>query len=142
MRVSSQLGNNGTAVISTCGTYRYVLKRRIPCLLRWDRPCLFIMLNPSVANAEVDDPTIRRCMNFAARESCTALTVINLFALRTTDPEQLRRHSDPCGPENKFYQQEELNKHGERGPIVCAWGAHPIARCPRKSVKDFQGFLR
>ena len=70
-----------SAIISECRQYRYVLKRNVPQIVRWVKPMLFIMLNPSKADAEVDDPTIRRCFRFAKDRLHTELTVINLFAL-------------------------------------------------------------
>jgi hypothetical protein len=86
-----------TASLSDCGTYRYDLRRR------WDieKPaCLFVMLNPSTANATADDPTIRRCVGFAAGWGYGELIVVNLFALRATDPGELRKHRSPIGPAN------------------------------------------
>ena len=93
-----------SAIISPCGRYRYVLKRNLPQAIRWVKPCLFVMLNPSVADAELDDPTIRRCIGFAKREGCTELTVVNLFAYRSTDPEGLLIQTrDPIGDMNDAY---------------------------------------
>lgn len=111
------------AIISDCGNYRYVLTREIEQPIRWNRPCLFVMLNPSTADAELDDPTIRRCVGFAKREGCTSLTVVNLFALRSTDPSNLLSHPDPVGPDNDAHIQEQVLKHAN-GLIVGAWGAH------------------
>lgn len=88
------------AVISECGRYRYHLWRR------WDslRPTMvWVMLNPSTADATVDDPTIRRCIGFAKREGCGGISVRNVFALRATDPSELAKVDDPFGPENEDY---------------------------------------
>jgi hypothetical protein len=71
------------AVISDCGRYRYALWRK------WsnDGPvATFVMLNPSVADARVDDPTIRKCVGFARRWGRSGIWVVNLFALRSTNP--------------------------------------------------------
>lgn len=117
-----------TALISPCGKYRYVLTREIPQPVRWVKPALFIMLNPSTADATKDDPTIRRCIAFAKREGCTKLTVVNLFALRATDPKQLKLHKDPIGPENDRVLDDQLLYHkNTSGIIVAAWGAHRFA---------------
>lgn len=116
-----------TAIISPCGAYRYTLHRHIPSVLRWVRPCLFVMLNPSIADATADDPTIRRCIGFAKREGCTELTVVNLFALRATDPKELTKHPDPFGPESERHVREQCEKHQQIGYIIAAWGAHPMA---------------
>lgn len=115
------------AEISECGTYRYVLRRDIGQPSRWVKPCLFIMLNPSTADEVQDDPTIRRCIGFAEREGCTSLTVVNLFALRATDPRELKKHADPIGPLNDQRIEEMIDEHS-LGIVVAAWGAHPMAK--------------
>lgn len=107
-----------TAWISTDGVYRYALTRI------WeprDRELTWIMLNPSTADAEVDDPTIRRCMSFARRWGYGGITVANLFALRSTSPKMLRSHPDPVGPKNDIMLQEI----GTYSPVVvAAWGTN------------------
>lgn len=113
-----------SAVISDCGKYRYVLKRSLGSVLRWYKPMLFIMLNPSTADAMTDDPTIRKCMGFAKREGMTHITVVNLFALRSTFPKQLKLADDPVGPLNDQYLDEEIKRHAV---VVAAWGAHQFA---------------
>jgi hypothetical protein len=114
------------AVISGDGKYRYVLRRSLGSILRWHKPMLFIMLNPSTADAETDDPTIRRCMAFAKREGATHLNVVNLFALRATDPNELLSSEDPIGPENDTHIAQEIRNNGML-PVICAWGAHKFA---------------
>jgi hypothetical protein len=117
----------GAAVLSPCGTYRYVLRRRIPSVLRWVKPVLLIMLSPSDANAERGDPTIRRCVGFATDWGATVLTVVNLFGLISPDPKVLTSHPDPVGPENDYYLRGEIGAHRMIGRIVAAWGACPFA---------------
>lgn len=117
------------ATLSPCGTYRYTLSRI------WDASlpaALFIMLNPSTADASVDDPTIRRCRSFATREGCGALTVVNLFALRATDPGELTTHPDPVGPDNDTHIALALGKQPE--VVIAAWGALPFARARAAAV--------
>ena len=106
------------AIISDCGTYRYRLWRR------WDAgpACVFIMLNPSTADATNDDPTIRRCIGFAKREGCGSLEVVNLFAFRATSPADLKKAEDPVGPENDSYLQQAM--FYAKGTVIAAWGAH------------------
>lgn len=111
------------ADFSRCGQYRYTLRRRLV-----DKPggktALFVMLNPSTADATRDDPTIRRCKSFALREGCSDLWVVNLFALRSTDPSMLLRHRDPIGYENDGYINDCIYLTQRReGIIVAAWGA-------------------
>lgn len=113
-------GVHKDALVSECGAYRYWLKRQWE-LLR--RPLPIIMLNPSTADAEIDDPTIRRCMAFARREGYGGIFVVNLYALRATDPKALATASDPIGPANAHWLSQAIS-HAAGGDVLCAWGAH------------------
>lgn len=114
----------GSAVFSPCGAYRYRLKRELPKTLMPNGRVLFVMLNPSTADAAFDDATIRRCLGFARTLECERLDVVNLFAWRSTDPSELARASDPIGPDNDAH----IRACGQEADIiVCAWGAHPAA---------------
>lgn len=106
------------ATLSPCGLYRYRLSRT------WgtgDRMA-WIMLNPSTADSEVDDHTIRRCMGFARREGYDGIEVLNLYALRATKPKHLLDHPDPEGPGNFAAWDEVMSDH-RIGMFVAAWGA-------------------
>ncbi|MPW17921.1 DUF1643 domain-containing protein [Paraburkholderia sp. CNPSo 3157] len=107
-----------TAVISPCGTYRYLLTRAAESMAPMRSTALFVMLNPSTADATLDDPTIRRCRGFAKLWDCNGLAVANLYALRSTDPAGLWSHPDPIGPDNDDYL---WNFARECGDVVCAW---------------------
>lgn len=118
------------AAFSDCGQYRYRLWRT------WDveKPKLgFIMLNPSTADETEDDPTIRRCIGFAKDWGYGSLVVGNLFALRTTDPENLYDHPAPVGPENDTHLQEIVV---ESDRIVAAWGTHGAFQGRGQEVAD------
>lgn len=109
------------AVLSDDGRYRYLLSRR------WDSgpAVVFVMLNPSTADATLDDPTIRRCIGFARGWGYPALAVVNLYALRSTDPRGLWTDPDPVGPDNDMWLQREFVIADHIGsPVVAAWGAH------------------
>lgn len=112
----------GTADISRDGVYRYTLTR--PCLDNGNGTVVFVMLNPSTADANVDDPTIRRCVGFAQAWDYSRLLVVNLYALRATDPRELWKHPDPVGPRNDDVLGSAMFNYGD---IVCAWGAHARA---------------
>lgn len=77
--------------------YRYVLRRVWDDLLP---AAMFVMMNPSVADVHVDDPTVARCQTFARRWGCGSLYVVNTFAYRATDQRQLLVAANPVGPEN------------------------------------------
>jgi hypothetical protein len=117
----SDLFAQSSAILSPCGLYRYVLTRR------WDDrlPDLcWVMLNPSKADAERNDPTINRCMAFARALGRGGIRVVNLFAFRATDPADMRKAADPVGPDNDFHLRNEA--HDSR--VILAWGAKPWAR--------------
>jgi hypothetical protein len=104
------------AVISQDNKYRYQLSRI------WDdeKPTvLFIMLNPSTADADVDDPTIRRVVNFAKSWGYGGVIVGNLYAFRSTDPKALKHTEDPIGEENIATVQTLI---GLTDKVVYAWG--------------------
>ena len=131
------------ASISADGKYRYLLWREWrmeshdPAKWRWldavdgegarlgePKACVFVMLNPSTADGETDDPTIRRCVGFAKSLRYERIEVVNLFAYRATNPKDiLSMHytADPVGFENESYvETAAINA----GIIVCAWGSH------------------
>ena len=105
------------ATFSDCGQFRYRLFRKWDC----GSPLLFIMLNPSTADAEEDDPTIRRCLRFAQAHGYGALEVVNLFAYRATDPNELRRAGWPVGPDNDRHIADAVR---ESAAVCVAWGSN------------------
>lgn len=117
------------ADISSCELYRYSLWRR------WDRSkpaVLFVMLNPSTADAEQDDPTIRRCIGFAQRWGAGGVRVCNLYAYRTAYPKVLREAAgagiDPVGLLTGMQNKNDLaiaSMACDAGRIIAAWGAWP-----------------
>jgi len=121
------------ATMSQDGVYRYRLWRT------WGRgdPLIWIMLNPSTADAEVDDPTIRRCVSFAKREKFGGIEVVNLYALRSTDPKAIAQHPDPVGPFNWIHWQM-LRANHPTSVWVAAWGAGcPNVMLPPHIVDDY-----
>jgi len=109
-----------SAIISPCGQYRYLLSRPSGQPDPRKSTVLFLMLNPSTADASVDDPTIRRCRGLSKAWNCNGFTVANLYALRSTRPETLWSHPDPVGPDNDRWLR---NLAIEYRDVVCAWGA-------------------
>lgn len=112
------------ATLSPDGRYRYRLTR----LWGDGPPATFVMLNPSTADAYVDDPTIRRCIGFAKAWHCGGLVVVNLYGYRATRPQELWTVDDPVGPQNDHHLLLAM-MDGERdgGPVIAAWGAHARA---------------
>lgn len=117
MKVSSQVTKiTGDAVFDKSRRYRYSLSRQ------WNAELprvVFVMLNPSKADASLNDPTIARCISFADRHGCGALEVVNLFAFRTAYPEELRACRRPVGKLNDQYIAEAAER---ASIVVVAWG--------------------
>ncbi len=80
-------GGTSGADISPCGTYRWRLWRR------WGTGphVCWVMLNPSTADAESDDPTVRRCIRFSEAWGYGGLVIGNLYPLRSSDPRDLAK---------------------------------------------------
>lgn len=120
------------AVFDATGRYRYRLWRR------WaDGPRIaFVMLNPSTADHRIDDPTIRRCMDFARRWGHGALDVVNIFAYRTPSPRELARARAPVGPDNDRHLGAVCRRCED---VVIAWGTHGALRGRDREVLDLLG---
>lgn len=119
-----------SARFSRCGSYRYELLRS------WDEGsgcCVFIGLNPSTADAGVDDPTVRRCMGFARDWGYQQLRLVNLFAYRTPYPRELVRCSDPAGSANRRAIRRACRSADK---VVAAWGAHGSLRDQAQKLSD------
>lgn len=115
------------AKISACGKYRFWLMRH------WGEGksrMTFVMLNPSTADTDQDDPTIRKCVGFAQRHGYSGVEVVNLFAFRATDPKELKAAGwDTGGDTNRRVLTSALVTSGMRAQhIVAAWGANARGR--------------
>lgn len=107
------------AFISKDELYRYSLTRYTDPVFTADNTLVFIMLNPSTADANTDDPTIRKCKGFSERWGFRNFAVINLYAFRSTNPKELWKVEDPIGPQNNWCIEDHIKsfKH-----FICAWG--------------------
>lgn len=118
------------AYLSKCRKYRYSLLRE------WDnngKTCVFIGLNPSTADEENDDPTLRRCIKFAKDWGYGKLIMVNLFAYRATNPLELKKVVDSIGNENdKILLESCLNAD----LVIAAWGNNGSLNNRNIYVKD------
>lgn len=118
-------GVKADAVLSTDGLYRYVLTR--DWFPKYRGTVVWVMLNPSTADAETDDLTIRKCQGFSRRWGFDGIAVLNLFAYRTPYPSDLKdaREAgiDIIGPENDAIIRDFAGS-SSTGMIVAAWGNH------------------
>jgi len=106
------------AVFSKCGKYRYQLWRM------WEggepqKLCAFIGLNPSTATEVEDDPTVRRCINYAKAWGFNGMFMLNAYAYRATDPKDMKKQDDPIGDGN----DESIVVAGMiADKVICCWG--------------------
>ncbi len=108
-----------SAVITDDGRFRYHLARR------WGegKTLLFVMLNPSSADTNVDDPTVLKCKRFAKINGFTAIEIVNLFAFRTSSPAELAAEGYLIGVLNDAWIKTRAYVVARDGGAVCvAWG--------------------
>ena len=106
------------AIFSANRRSRYILWRRFK---PGDNFINIIMLNPSQANEHENDPTIRRCIQFAKDLDGDALIVTNLFSYCTAYPEEIKSNETNLSAQNRYYLTlgQSLSKK-----TICAWGNH------------------
>lgn len=128
MSKQQQLFATGTpffrgAEFSPCRRYRYSLERRWGPLVTNPRQIMFIGLNPSVADENQDDRTIKRLVGFSKSWGYDAFVICNVFAYVTPEPMEMLKQSDPIGPLN----DDRICKNIDRSEaVVACWGNH----CP------------
>lgn len=138
------------------GQYRYLLWRHWADQFAETHPqpggwLTWVMLNPSTADENTDDPTIRKCIGFAKRAGFSGILVANLFGWRATNPKHLRvlaaNGTDLVGPRNRGHLGCAFHY---ASALVFAWGAVPrglkehdqAARVARQTAKMFHATPR
>lgn len=117
-----------SAVLSPDGLYRYELRRSCGLL---GGKVTWIMFNPSTADSEVNDPTIRRCLDFSQRWGFSEMIVVNLLPIRSPNPkaawEWYRRITDVGQPYmgSGYYENQEYIARAARESerVIAAWGS-------------------
>lgn len=112
---------NNPCVFSADRVYRYTLLHSWRAMWEEPRRVVWIALNPSTADENQLDPTLRRIKGFSADWGFNEFMMLNAFAFRATDPREMEAAADPIGPENDKYILQECEK---AELIVCAWGTH------------------
>ncbi len=110
-----------SADISEDGRLRWTLTRE------WRREtgsALFVMLNPSTADAEKDDPTIRNIIDRAYNWGFGKLVVVNLFPIRSSSPDAAFAWMQTVGSNADAEGNERIIRDEARkaGIVICAWG--------------------
>lgn len=112
-----------SAIISPCGTFRLRLDRDLECD---GRVATLLGVNPSKADGEIDDATIRKGYGFATRNDIGRFIMGNKFAFRATDVRELKTARDPIGPLCDSYLEQMMR---EADIVIAAWG--PLAKLPQ-----------
>jgi hypothetical protein len=107
-----------SAEFSPCRKYRYWL------LVRWwIGPTLVVCaLNPSTADEDRDDPTVRKCINWAKRNGYGAILMLNCYAFRATSPKVMMAESDPFGTQTPEMLVTLFKVAGAGAIAIAAWG--------------------
>lgn len=113
------------ATFSSCDRYRFALGRSWG---GWGRTLVFCMLNPSTADENVLDPTLRRCQGYAEAYGYGSMVIVNAYAFRATDPKDLPRvdgrlSARAIGPGNDLAIAEQCTGRD----VIVGWGVniHP-----------------
>lgn len=123
-------------VFSPCRQYRYTLWREwlMEGGAHGQRHVQFIGLNPSTADETKDDPTIRRCIQFAKDWGYGSICMTNLFAWRETDPRKMMKQPNPVGEDN---QHHLLTISSKAGIVIAAWGTKGAHLCQDLTVRSW-----
>lgn len=121
-----------TAEFSPCRDYRYRLAQI------WDEktaPLYWLMLNPSTADEQRNDPTVEGCERRARKWGYGGCVIFNIFAYRATEPKNLKLHADPIGVENDKWMKK-LARLSRENDVIAAWGAHGVYQNRSQNVCD------
>lgn len=121
------------AVFSECLLFRYSLRR-----IWGEGPRLMVvMLNPSTADANKNDPTITRVIERAKRQGFAGVIVCNLYAFRATKPVNLEyrwaRMHEIIGKGNDQAIRETMH---ECSTALVAWGSHKLCAKRDRAVLE------
>lgn len=136
MKVNFIETSSGSATISADGKRRFTLGRRINDeAVNWHRVALFIMLNPSTADAADDDPTIRKCVGYAKAWDLARLEVVNLFSFRSPEPKALLdQHDTPHDVDQNL--RIIIRSARSAAKVVCAWGGPYQPRTLQRRIDE------
>lgn len=107
-----------SAVLSECQRYRYRLEREID--LTRELIIAYFGVNPSTADAQQDDSTVRKWIGFTKVNNGRRFIVGNVFGYRATDVNALAKIDDPVGPDNESHLNEII---AEADILVPCWGS-------------------
>ena len=114
--------------------YRYWLESKEIDVTNEDKgTCLFLMLNPSTADQDCPDNTVTKCKGFAQQWRYKTLWICNLFGYRSPDPADLKRQTNPVGPDNDQHIKAAASQADK---IVLAWGDSGITALGKSEFNE------
>ena len=81
-------------LLSECRLYRWILEFQIS---NYQKELVFIGLNPSLSDNKFTDNTTKKIIKISTFNKYGKLKIINLFALISKNPENLKTHNNPIG---------------------------------------------
>lgn len=127
-------GNNW-ALFSKDMVYRFFLNRKTG--IPGNKKLIWLMLNPSTADAFKLDPTVTRCLYRSKRYGANEMIILNLFAMRSPYPKDLYKNNNPIGLGNDQFIHDFTNRPDTT--VVCAWGNHPKVKGRMEDVLELIG---
>lgn len=107
---------SSSAILSDCCQYRYRLEREVA---ESGKVFAYFGINPSTADATIDDQTVKKWKGFTLRNGGARFLVGNVFAYRATKVAELKSVGDPHGPENLRHILAIIS---EAEVLVPCWG--------------------
>ena len=126
--------NEMSAKLSKCKAYRYKLSRDINS--PGDRVIAYFGVNPSTADENIDDPTVRKWRGITERNNGNKFIVGNVFAYRSTDVRELTNVQDPVGSEDQKHILDVIN---EADILVPCWGSRK--KLPKELWVNLDNFM-
>lgn len=108
------------AFVTPCGRFRTWLTRR---WAHGGKTLLWVMLNPSTADADNDDQTLLKCVAISQHNGFNALCVVNLYDYRATEIRELKKAGYP---RSAAWLATIRQKLLESDSTVVAWGASAV----------------
>ena len=134
-----EISKLNSCVFSCCKCWRYSLKHSWKSTEEEEKPIVWIGLNPSTADENQLDPTLRRIRNFSESWGYNCFYMLNLFAYRATKPKDMFIAEDAIGPDNDSIIYLITSQIHD---VVCAWGTTVRRKCCFERIQKVASILK
>lgn len=129
----TSLSNVGKgAILSNCQAFRYTLQRYVKPPIASFRWVAWVLNNPSTADHETDDPTVRRAWAFTESWGYNGMMFVNTNPHRSTNPSAQRMPNAQVLAYNDAYLMEAMS---QCQLTVCGWGGNAIPELVARTVR-------